>query len=238
MPFRSRGIFIADPARRLVGKWTGAADDARQQHHASGNHAAERRVYRFVFRCPELLREHFIFPAAHEAGGGNGTAESIDIQERVTGGIERTRRAANGEIHHPGAGGDDRKITVPAQKMRQERRVGIVDATIDRHMRRKAGFHCQRWADCSQHIKSGANRRHQLLDAETRDERGEILPPRVPEIRMAAERSRFRGLNAGQPPRPILRIGDNTLHSGEIVRKGLFLEMDLRAKVQPGGKLR
>ncbi len=143
MSLCSGGAFIAEPLRRLVRKRAGAADNTRQQHHAPGNNAAESCVYCFIFRFSELLCQHFIFPAAHEAGGWNGTAESIDIQECVADGIERTRRAANSEIHHPGAGGDDRKITVAAQKMRQERGVGIVDSTINRHMRRKAGFDCQ-----------------------------------------------------------------------------------------------
>ena len=61
---------------------------------------------------------------------------------------------------------------------------------------------------------------------------------RVPHVGMGAERAHLRRRDAGEPPRPILRIGDVGGRRLERFREAPLLPEDLRTEIEPTGKPR
>ena len=130
--------------------------------------------------------------------------------------------AAHSEVDHPGAGRHDRERRLVADQMRQQRGVGIVDAAIDRHGRARSDRLSDLGKDRRQHIEGRADTAplgRAMSSVSISEEY--VASPWIPQIGMAAERRDLVGGNAGQPPRPVLRIGDDGRDAGEIARERL-----------------
>ena len=74
----------------------------------------------------------------------------------------------------------------------------------------------------TQHIGWISHRRQFAADSQCLDQAGEHLLPRAPEIRMTSKRRHLGRRGAGQPPGPVLRIGDDGPHLPKASGKAVF----------------
>ena len=81
-------------------------------------------------------------------------------------------------------------------------------------------------------VEGRTQRRHAGFETERLDERGVVPGARCPKIGMGAERRRLVHRDPGQPPRPVLRIGDDVLDPRKGLREAAGLPEELRADVQ------
>ena len=141
---------------------------------------------------------------------GHRVAEGIDIDQRVARGVERSGRWRRRPWRSPRC-----LSTRPRRALRAP-----ADAAAARRWNRgcrngpacpRAGRCAPRWraGSCPAGRPRGRIRREELSPAQRIDQRGIVARGRVPEIGVAAERGDLGGGNASQPPRPVLRVGQD-----------------------------
>ncbi len=229
---RSPAVSVAGslrPVAPAMAERPGAGREAGQGHDALVDDAGDlRRIGRRAPAFGEMLE----LAPGHGHGRGHRPAEGIDISEAAAGRIESLEAAAGGKGDHPGAGGDDGEGQRPRQDMRQEARIAVMDADDDA----AAFVQARRSGDVRQHAPGLVPGREPLGDAGgpalADGERRAGAGSRVPEIAMGAERGRLGHPSPGQPPDPVLRIGQDGPRRRKRVRKGAGEPVELAPGIE------
>ena len=120
-----------------------------------------------------------------------------------------------------------------APQVQAVRGVAVVDAAVDAAVRRQPGAPRDPGADRSQDRVRRPEGWEQPLPSPPLHQGGKAPLPGIPEVAVAADRGQLARGNPGQPPGPVLGVGEDAVGAGELLGEVALQPEQLAAEVHP-----